>query len=82
MRSWGVSYGLNAATEWRQIVVEALRGALVLVLMERLFLTSHGSWLEEHIDYLSLHSLLMTRTAANFSAQIKTFLTYTKRLSS
>ena len=45
-RSWGISYGMSAVTEWDDIVREALKGAVVLVLMERLFLTRNASWLE------------------------------------
>ena len=53
-RSWGISYGMNAATEWRTIAVEAAKGAFFLLLLERLGLTLHTEWLEQHIDYLSL----------------------------
>ena len=53
-RSWGISYGLNAATEWKDIATEAAKAAVILVILERLFLTRNASWLEEHIDYLSL----------------------------
>jgi hypothetical protein len=55
-RSWGVSYGMNAATEWRQVLLEALRAALVLAILERLCLTRNSTWLEQHIDYLSLQA--------------------------
>ena len=53
-RSWGISYGMNAATEWRSIAEEALKGAVFLLILERLGLTLHTEWLEEHIDYLGL----------------------------
>ena len=45
-RSWGVSYGLNCATEWRGIIVEAAKGAFVLAILERLCLTRAQPWLE------------------------------------
>lgn len=45
-RSWGISYGMSAVTEWDDIVHETLKGAFVMVLMERLFLTRNTSWLE------------------------------------
>ena len=60
-RSWGVSYGMNAATEWRDVLKEALNGALVLVVLETLYLTRNVHWLEEHIDLLSLQALLFGR---------------------
>lgn len=37
-----------------QIVIEALKGALILAILERLCLTRNQNWLEEHVDYLSL----------------------------
>jgi hypothetical protein len=46
-RSWGISYGLNCATEWRGIIVEAAKGAFVLAVLERLCLTRAQPWLED-----------------------------------
>ena len=37
---------MNAATEWRDIVQEAAKGMVFLVLLETLMLTRHSSWLE------------------------------------
>ena len=45
-RSWGVSHGLNAATEWKDILTEAAKGAIILAILERLCLTRPTSWLE------------------------------------
>ena len=45
-RSWGISYGMNAVTEWQDIAIEAVKGTVVLIIMERLFLTGNSSWLE------------------------------------
>jgi hypothetical protein len=60
-KSWGVSYGLNAATEWREVAKEALKGAAVVVLLETLYLTRNLHWLEENIDHMSLQALLFGR---------------------
>jgi hypothetical protein len=46
VRSWGVSRGLNAASEWQDVARTALEGALLLVLLENLYLTRHAYWLE------------------------------------
>lgn len=51
-RSWGVSYGLNACTEWRDVAREALKGAAILAILETLYLTRNIHWLEDHVDYL------------------------------
>ncbi len=45
-RSWGISYGMNAATEWKDIAVQAVKMSIVLIILERLFITSNSSWLE------------------------------------
>jgi hypothetical protein len=45
-RSWGISYGMNAATEWKDIAVQAVKMSIVLMILERLFLTSNSAWLE------------------------------------
>ena len=37
---------MNAATEWKDIVHEAAKGMVILVIMETLMLTRHSSWLE------------------------------------
>ena len=63
-RSWGVSYGMNAVTEWRDVVKEALKGGLILAVLETLYLTRNVHWLEENIDHLSLQALLFGRAGA------------------
>ena len=45
-RSWGISYGINAAAEWKDVATEAAKAAVILAILERLFLTSNASWLE------------------------------------
>jgi hypothetical protein len=47
-RSWGVSYGLNGATEWKDILVEAAKGALILAILERLCMTRNSTWVRSH----------------------------------
>jgi hypothetical protein len=46
-RGWGVSYGMGAATEWKEILKEALKGLIILAILERLHLTRPVNWLEE-----------------------------------
>ena len=45
-RSWGISYGINAAAEWKDVATEAAKAAVILAILERLYLTSNASWLE------------------------------------
>jgi hypothetical protein len=37
---------MNAATEWRDILKETCKSLVVLVILERIFLTRHDTWLE------------------------------------
>ena len=45
-RSWGISYAVGAASEWQDILKEAIKGAIVLAVLERLLMTRHVNWLE------------------------------------
>jgi hypothetical protein len=80
IRSWGVSYGLNAATQWRDIVVEALKGLVVLAVLERMLLTSNIGWMEDHLDYLCLQSLLLQHTDLSMAQQVRFMFARSKRL--
>ena len=45
-RSFGVSYALNQATEWQDIAKEALKAVFVMLILERLFISSPVGWIE------------------------------------
>jgi hypothetical protein len=99
----GISYGLNAAAEWKSVLQEAAKAAVVLAILERLCLTRHENWLEvrwcsrprlspheprltrtyskqEHIDYLSLQSLMLRQTALGVVGQVKLLFRHQRRL--
>ncbi len=80
--SWGVSYGLQSASEWQGIVTSALQAAIVIAILERLCLTRHADWLEQAIDYHSMQAMLFGRAALGFGRQIGMFFNFTKRVSS
>ena len=68
----------------QDIVQEALKGAIIMAIMERLFLTRNANWLEEHIDYLSLNALMFEqqRAGLGFVGQVRLFFRHTRRLDS
>jgi hypothetical protein len=37
---------MNAATEWRDILKETCKSLVILIILERIFLTRHDTWLE------------------------------------
>ena len=79
-RSWGVSYGVSAATEWRDVLREAILSILVLAVLERVHLTRRVSWLEEHIDYMSTAALLLEHGGLSYFQELRLFFTFRRRL--
>ena len=45
--SFGVSYGVGAAAEWKDIATEAAKTIVILAILERLHVTKSVSWLED-----------------------------------
>ena len=39
----------DAASQWQDIITEACKAAVILFILERLFLTRHASWLEARV---------------------------------
>ena len=69
-RSWGISYGMDAARQWKDLAQEMLKAVVVMLILERLYLTRNTLWLETYVDYLSLQALLFSNTAkATFSVR-------------
>ena len=64
----------------QDILTEALRGAVLVIVLEGLFLTRPLSWLEEHLDYLFLQSTIFGNMELGFRAQIGVFWRNTRRL--
>ena len=72
---------MNAAQEWKAVLQEAAKAALLLALLERLCLTRNATWLEAWIDYASLQALMFKRGSLTVVQQTRIMLTHTKRLS-
>jgi hypothetical protein len=60
--------------------VEALKGVVVLVALERLLLTSDISWMEDQLDYLCLQSLLFKHARLSMTQQVRLLFARSKRL--
>ena len=70
----------NHGATVQDILQEALRGAVVVVILERLYLTRSVFWLEDHLDYHCLQAIIFGNTALGFTAQIGVFWQSTRRL--
>ena len=80
-RSWGVSYGVGAATEWRDVLRQALTAIVILAIAERMHLTRPVTWLEAHIDYMSTSALLLEHGGLSFFQELRLLFTFRRRLS-
>ena len=80
IRSWGVSYGVGAASEWRDLLRQAVISLLVLAIAERLHLTRPVAWLEDHIDYMSTAALLLEHGGLSYFLELRLFFTFRRRL--
>ena len=80
VNSWGVSYGMGQATQWQDILEEVLKGLIILAILERLQLTRHGEWLEQHLDFLSLQAQLFGSTLYTYRQQVAMFLDSQRRI--
>ena len=80
IRSWGVSYGVGAASEWRDVLRQAVISLLVLAIAERLHLTRPVAWLEDHIDYMSTAALLLEHGGLSYFQELRLFFTFRRRL--
>ena len=47
-QTWGVSYALDNCSEWQDVLIEASKVALILVLLDLLRITKDRPWFEEH----------------------------------
>ena len=45
-QTWGVSYALDNCTEWQDVLIEACKVALILVILDLLRFTKDRPWFE------------------------------------
>ena len=57
-RSFGISWGMGQATEWVEISKEAAKTAIIMAVLERVFLSPNIGWVEAHVDYLACQAAI------------------------
>ena len=80
-RSFGISWGMGQATEWRDIGMEVVQTSVMMGILERVFLSPSIGWLEEHADYLSVHAAIATERLSLFG-RIRMHFAFTRRFAS
>lgn len=74
--SWLVALGVDNASQWRDVLKEALQGAAVVLLLDRLRLLPSGRWLEEHLDQLSVGATLVATAGASRARRLRAHLRF------
>jgi hypothetical protein len=59
--SWGIGVALGQANDAKGLVVAALQAALLLTILEALWLVPNGSWLESYVDFASVQATVAQR---------------------
>ncbi len=66
--SWGIGVALGQANDAKGVVIAALQAALVLTILEALWLVPNSAWVEAYIDFASVQATVARRGAARTAA--------------
>ena len=61
--SWGIGVALGQANDAQGVVTSAMQAALLLTILEALWLVPNGRWLEGYIDFVSVQATVAQRGA-------------------
>lgn len=78
---WGVGFGLDQASEWKDIAQTALKVALVMVVLDVLRLSRNNRWLESHLDVCAVQATLFGTAARSCLSQFLHLAAGMRRLS-
>ena len=59
--SWGIGVALGQASDAQGVVTSALQAALLLTILEALWLMPNGRWMESYIDFISVQASVAQR---------------------
>jgi hypothetical protein len=77
-RSFGVSFGLNQASEMRDVVTAAAKAVLLAAILDRLLLTPHEVWMETALDLISVQAVILEQKLG-LAGRVRTHYQFTKR---
>ncbi len=75
-RSWAVGLGLDQAYQWRHVAKQACLAVASLLLLEQFVLGSNDDWFESHVEWASVHAVLLSTGSASFWHRTATHLKY------
>jgi hypothetical protein len=76
VRAWLVALGVDNAAQWKDVATEALKGAALLLILDRLWLVSNGRWVEDHVDVLSVTATMLTGGAVTRWQRLRAHLRF------
>ena len=79
-KSFGTSYALNQVTEWEDIVHEVIKAIVVMLVLERLFISSPVAWMEGALCPIEFFGLLRLTRASRTPSSQNTLITSRLRL--
>ena len=71
--SWGIGVALGQANDAQGVVTSALQAALLLTILEALWLVPNGRWLEGYIDFVSVQATVAQRGARRMFAVLSAY---------
>ena len=71
--SWGIGVGLGQLNDAKGVIVSALQAALLLTILEALWLVPNGRWLEGYIDFVSVQATVAQRSARRILAVLSAY---------
>jgi hypothetical protein len=77
-RSWGIGVGLDQIKEARGVIVVAAQTVAALLLLEALYLSPNGAWLESMCDEASVGATLLRAGAVSLVARVRTYARFNK----
>jgi hypothetical protein len=69
VRAWLVALGVDNAAQWKDVAVEALKGAALMLLLDRLWLVSNARWVEARCAHVHLRASACIRALMFFFLQ-------------
>ena len=76
VRSWLVALGVDNAAQWRDILHQAIKGGIILIMLDQLWVMSNATWIEDHLDFLSVGATLLAEGAVTHAARLRTHLRF------
>ena len=71
VRSWLIALGVENARQWQDILRAALQSAVLMFVLDRMWVMSNAAWVEQHVDYLSVQATLLTGRVATWSKRVR-----------